>query len=79
MLARAIATIGRVMELGTTTHPDDDWRDYRVRFHVARAERHLRLLRKGDASEPHLEHAACRLLMALELTASAVQVKVRPH
>jgi hypothetical protein len=32
-----------------------------------RAYRHLRLLVSGDVIEPHLEHAATRLLMALTL------------
>ncbi len=53
---------------GAASHPGDDWRAYPPAFHIAKAERHLRLHREGDKSEPHLQHAATRLLMALELT-----------
>lgn len=54
------------MERGTRTHQGQDWRVLPAGFHLARARRHLDLLAVGDVSEPHLAHAACRLLMELE-------------
>ena len=62
----ALSAIAAVMERGARTHQDEDWRALPVGFHLARARRHLDLLAGGDVSEPHLAHAACRLLMELE-------------
>ncbi len=64
----ALATVGEVMERGAASHPGDDWHTSPVSFHIQKAERHLRLHHEGDESEPHLAHAATRLLMALELS-----------
>ena len=55
-----------VMERGARTHQGEDWRALPAGFHLARARRHLELLAADDVSEPHLAHAACRLLMELE-------------
>jgi hypothetical protein len=55
-----------VMEHGARTRQGEDWRALPTDFHLARARRHLDLLAAGDVSEPHLAHAACRLLMELE-------------
>jgi Domain of unknown function (DUF5664) len=62
----ALPVIEAVMERSARTHPGEDWRALPAGFHLDRARRHLDLLAAGDASEPHLAHAACRLLMALE-------------
>jgi len=62
----ALALIAAVMERGARTHQGKDWRAAPAGFHLARARRHLDLLAGGDVSEPHLAHAACRLLMELE-------------
>jgi hypothetical protein len=69
----ALSRIAAVMEKGACTHPSGDWRDESASFHTGRAERHLRLLRETDTTEDHLAHAACRLLMALELRESAAK------
>jgi hypothetical protein len=62
----ALPVIEAVMERGARTHQGEDWRTLPPGFHLARARQHLNLLAAGDASEPHLAHAACRLLMELE-------------
>jgi hypothetical protein len=64
--AHALVVVNRVMERGARTHRGEDWRALPAGFHLARARRHLDLLVAGDESEPHLAHAACRLLMELE-------------
>jgi hypothetical protein len=64
----AARIVGAVMERGARTHQGEDWRALPAGFHLARARRHLDLLAVGDVSEPHLAHAACRLLMELEST-----------
>jgi hypothetical protein len=62
----ALRIVEAVMERGARTHPGEDWRALPAGCHLARARRHLELLAVGDVSEPHLAHAACRLLMELE-------------
>ena len=43
------------------------WRTHTIEHHLEHAATHIELYRKGDDSEPHLSHAATRLLFALEL------------
>jgi hypothetical protein len=62
----ALRTVEAVMERGARTHRGEDWRALPAGFHLTRARRHLDLLAADDVSEPHLAHAACRLLMELE-------------
>jgi hypothetical protein len=66
LLPVAWRIVAAVMERGGRTHDGEDWRAAPAGFHLARARRHLDLLAVGDVSEPHLAHAACRLLMELE-------------
>jgi hypothetical protein len=66
LFSAASRIVEAVMERGARTHRGEDWRTLPAGFHLARARRHLDLLAVGDVSEPHLAHAACRLLMELE-------------
>jgi|SRR5580704_15559918 hypothetical protein len=47
----------------------EEWRTHDSAYHVGRALKHLTAWEDGDDSEPHLSHAATRLLMALQLDA----------
>jgi hypothetical protein len=51
---------------GRRKHPDYDGFRAPAAIHIDRAIRHLELLKAGDATEQHLEHAAMRLLMAIK-------------
>ncbi len=65
----AIVAVNEVIERALTgeKYPrGETWRSRPVAEHVAHASAHLDLRTRGDLSEPHLEHAATRLLMALE-------------
>ena len=64
---QALAVIAGVMRDGVARHPDNDWIQRAVAYHVGRAVEHLRLLQDGEQLEDHLAHAATRLLMALTL------------
>jgi len=64
---QALAVIAGVMRDGVARHPDNDWMQRAVDYHVGRAVEHLRLLQDGEQLEDHLAHAATRLLMALTL------------
>jgi hypothetical protein len=65
----ALEMVDQVIEraLSSGKHPKGEtWRGVPIAEHIAHAHAHLDLLSAGDASEPHLEHAATRMLMALE-------------
>jgi|SRR6516162_3658282 hypothetical protein len=64
-LHRALVAVAATLAAGRDTHPDDAGFRLSPEFHVERARRHLELLAAGDSSEPHLAHAATRLLMAI--------------
>lgn len=67
----AVDAIADVMRQARVSgkHPPYRWRDGEHHdHHVARAIRHLQLLMIGDTSEPHLQHALCRVAMALAVS-----------
>jgi hypothetical protein len=61
-----VLAVAETMTEGIKTHDEGAWRKLSQREHVSRAMRHLALFLVGDVAEPHLFHAACRALMALE-------------
>lgn len=63
----ALKIIDRVMKEGKTTRWSDDWRLQPGTEHIRHARLHLDCAL--IAGEAHLSHAACRLLMALEVMA----------
>jgi hypothetical protein len=66
---RALRVVENVIayQLAIGRYPDGEtWRAVPPEEHLRHARAHLELLARGDGSEPHLEHAACRVLMALE-------------
>ena len=64
---KALETIAQVMHDGVASHPDNDWVQRPVEYHLGRVEEHLRLFHDGGQQQDHLAHAATRLLMALTL------------
>jgi ERCC4-type nuclease len=63
----ALCDVADVLTSGREKHPNDDGLTQPPAYHLERARAHLELLAAGDCSEPHLEHATSRLLMALEV------------
>lgn len=63
----ALLEAARVMTEGIKNHVQDDWKVEGPAFHVNRALTHLFLHLQGDTAEPHLSHAMCRLMFAVEL------------
>lgn len=64
-LRLALREVANTLKEGCRTR--DSWRDHDAAFHADRAIAHLEKWESGDDSEPHLSHAATRLLMALQL------------
>jgi DNA excision repair protein ERCC-4 len=63
----ALVEIADVLVTGRETHPGDDWAQHPVDEHLDHARAHLDALSRGDTSDNHLQNAACRLLLALEV------------
>jgi hypothetical protein len=63
---RAVLAVARVMHEGAVKYGDSNWFTIPVASHLNHAVRHVLLYLSGDRQEKHLEHAACRALMALE-------------
>jgi hypothetical protein len=66
-LHRVLSQVAQVLHVGRLTHPSDEGFTNRTpAHHINRALAHLEKLTAGDRSEPHLEHAATRLLLAIQ-------------
>ncbi len=66
-LDQAFCILARTLASGRRSHRAGAWRSKPVQKHLQQARKHLDLLASGVGGEDHLAHAACRLLMALEL------------
>jgi hypothetical protein len=64
----ALGKISRTLALERKSHPQDDWQQQSVDYHVDRARQHLDLWAADDKSELHLDHALTRLTMAVEVS-----------
>lgn len=66
---KAIMAVGKVRYEGHDIHgyEDDNYKSIPLEDHLGRALSHIFSYLDGDTSNDHLSHAACRLLMALEL------------
>jgi hypothetical protein len=74
-LDQALSILARTLAAGGRTHRAGAWRSKPVQKHLQHARKHLDLLASGYQGEDHLAHAACRLLMALELRARTAQAR----
>ena len=74
-LDQALCVLARTLAAGRRTHRAGAWRLKAVQKHLQHARKHLDLLASGSAGEDHLAHAACRLLMALELRERTAQTQ----
>lgn len=65
--ARATLEVAGVLHHGAIKYGENNWRQIEVGDHINHALIHLYALLAGDKQDDHLAHAACRLLMAMEL------------
>ncbi len=65
--ARATLAVAGVLHEGAVKYGDDNWKGIPVREHLNHALTHILAYLASDRQDQHLEHAACRLLMAVEL------------
>lgn len=63
---RAWLAVGGVLKHGAGKYGENNWHKISVREHINHALVHYAAYLAGDTSDDHLEHAACRAMMALE-------------
>jgi hypothetical protein len=64
--AAATLAVAGVLKHGADKYGDNNWRGIPVDDHLNHAMVHVFAYLAGDKQDDHLEHAACRMLMALE-------------
>jgi hypothetical protein len=62
----AVLQVGAVLRHGMTKYGPDNWRKVPRADHLNHAMMHLLAFNSGDRQDMHLQHAATRLLFALE-------------
>lgn len=65
--ALAVMSVGKVLAAGAKKYGIDNWKLVPIREHVNHALVHIFGYLAGDVQDHHLQHAACRLLMALDM------------
>ena len=65
--ARAVLEVAAVLKYGADRYKEWNWLAIDTRSHVNKVLTHVLSWLAGDESDDHLEHAACRMLMALEI------------
>lgn len=56
-----------VLAPGAVKYGEDNWRKIPAKDHLNHALTHVFAFLAGDGQDDHLEHAACRMMMALEI------------
>lgn len=64
---RGLLAVGKVLAEGAEKYGVDNWRKIDRWSHLNKALIHVYAYLAGDRTDEHLEHAACRLLMALDV------------
>jgi hypothetical protein len=65
MDAKALFALGKVLYEGAEKYGENNWRKISVNDHINHALIHIYAYLAGDEQDEHLEHAFCRLMMAL--------------
>jgi hypothetical protein len=65
--ARASLAVAEVLHHGAAKYGPNNWRKIPTEDHINHAMVHLFAWLAGDTQDDHLEHAACRLLMGLDV------------
>ena len=70
----AMMRLASVLDGGAKKYGENNWRGIGSRSHINHALRHIYMHLDGDTTECHLDHAFCRLMMAV-----AVEVEEFVH
>jgi hypothetical protein len=72
----ALLAVARVLKHGADKYGENNWHLIPVREHIDHALTHILAYLAGDASDDHIEHAACRILFAADQQASGREEKL---
>lgn len=61
----ALVSLAGVYGAGAKKYTENNWHKITEQDHINHALEHLAFYQMGDSSEPHLDHALCRLSMAV--------------
>jgi hypothetical protein len=75
--AHAVLAVAKVLKLGCDKYGEDNWHKITAAENVNHALIHLLAIRAGDKTDDHLEHAACRILFALDQVLSGRDAMLR--
>lgn len=64
--AHAVLAVAKVLKRGADKYGENNWHLISAAENVNHALTHLLAMLAGDGSDDHLEHAACRILFALD-------------
>jgi hypothetical protein len=65
MDAKALFRLGKVLKEGAEKYERDNWRKIDTESHIDHALNHIFAYLAGDKQDNHLDHAFCRLMMAI--------------
>ncbi len=63
---KAILEIARILHKGALKYEENNWRLISCKSHINHALTHIFAYLAGDTQDEHLEHALCRMMMAVE-------------
>lgn len=70
----SLKAVAEVMAKGAVKYSENNWKRITTNEHINHAYNHVNLYLLGDTSEPHLEHAMTRLMMAYHVDNYGVDV-----
>ena len=70
--AHAVLAVAAVLKHGADKYGENNWRKITVADNLNHAMTHIFAYLAGDEQDDHLEHAACRILFALDLKREGV-------
>ena len=70
MPGKAALVVAGILRDGSAKYGDNNWRGIPLGDHINHALMHIYAHLAGDNQDDHLGHAACRMLMAVEMAAN---------
>lgn len=75
----SLKAVAHVLGRGAEKYGESNWKKITTNEHINHVLNHVNLYLLGDTSEPHLEHAMTRLMMAYHVDYHGVEVNAASH
>lgn len=76
--AAAYLHLARILAVGAEKYGEFNWHEVTFSEHINHALTHIKAYGAGDRQDDHIGHAACRMVMALEVLIRENQENERP-